>query len=158
MPRRIFHCICNGCAYKTNHSRNLLRHLKGRSHRAGDPLLERARLYVKGGEPPIHVTDPLTHTCKSPADASDPPTRLSVPPLPQVCDSSTQTEACCADCLEELVAVRMDNSEYRDYYPTPELMVAAAERLDAFEAAFNSPAEVQAYLKRIAREHVPGVG
>ena len=53
----------------------------------------------------------------------------------------------------------MDNSEYRDYYPTPELMVAAVERLDAFEAAFNSPAEVQAYpKKKIAREHVSGVG
>ena len=144
MPRRIFHCICNGCAYKTNHSRNLLRHLKGRSHRADDPLLERARLYVKGSDPPTHV--------------SDPPTHLGDPPPPKVCDSSTQTEACCADCLEELVAVRTDNSEYRDYYPTPELMVAAVERLDAFEAAFNSPAEVQAYLKRIAREQAPGVG
>ena len=60
--------------------------------------------------------------------------------------------------MAELVAIRIDNSEYRDFYPTVDLMISAAERLEAFEAVFNTPTEMHAYLKRVAPERRPGTG
>ena len=38
-------------------------------------------------------------------------------------------------------------SEYRDYFPTPEKMVTAIERLDAYEELFESPAAMHTFVK-----------
>ena len=154
MPRRVFECFYEGCVYKTNHSRNFLRHLEGRTHRADESVLAQARAYVKrNGIIPSRVKsrDPpyVSPRVKSP----DPP---SIPPRVAKNDAFTQTTApCCADCYDELVAVRIDNSEYRDFFPTPDLMIAAVEKLDAYEALFNTPADLKEYLKRIAPERMP---
>ena len=102
-----------------------MRHLKGRAHRADAMLLARAALYVKGGDPP-------------PPPVSDPPPKQ---------DMATQTETCCVDCLEELTAVKNDNIEYRDYFPTPEEMVQAVTDLDAYEEVFGSVLNMQAYMR-----------
>ena len=147
MPRRVFECFYEGCVYKTNHSRNFLRHLEGRTHRADESVLAQARAYVKrNGIIPSRVK------------SLDPPSD-SLPDPPRVImkkDASTQTAPCCADCLAELVAVRIDNSEYRDFFPTPDLMIEAVEKLDAYEAMFNTPADMKAYLKHTAPERMPG--
>ena len=147
MPRRVFGCFYEGCVYKTNHSRNFLRHLEGRAHRADESVLAQARAYVKrdGFLPPR-------------VNSRNPPSDSQLPDPPRVAknDASTQTTApCCANCLAELVAVRIDNIEYRDYFPTPELMIEAVEKLDAYEALFNTPADLTEYLKRIAPERMP---
>ena len=147
MPRRVFECFYEGCASKTNHSRNFLRHLEGRAHRADESVLAQARAYVKrdGFLPPrVKSRDP-------PSDS------LHVgPPRVVKKDASTQTTApCCANCLAELVAVRIDNIEYRDYFPTPEMMIEAVEKLDAYESVFNTPADMKAYLEHTAPERMP---
>ena len=140
MPRRVFECICDGCDYKSDHSRNFLRHLKGRSHKADETLLARANAYVKGEDspPPFKLPPPVQQRV--------------LPDPPRVKHISTQTEP---GCMEELVAIRIDNAEYRDYFPTVALMIAAAERLDAYEDVFESPKHMQEYLKRLAPERRP---
>ena len=110
-----------------------MRHLKGRAHRADTMLLARAALYVKGGDPP------------PPPVSAPPPPAISDPPPKQ--DMATQTETCCVDCLEELTAVKNDNIEYRDYFPTPEEMVQAVTDLDAYEEVFGSVLNMQAYMR-----------
>ena len=140
MPRRVFECICDGCEYTTNHSRNFLRHLKGRSHKADESLLARANAYVKGEVPP------------PPLKLPPPILQQVLPDPPRVKHISTQTEP---GCMEELEAIRTDNAEYRDYFPTVALMIAAVERLDAYEHIFESPKHMHEYLKRVAPERRP---
>ena len=139
MPRRVFECICDGCEYTTNHSRNFLRHLRGRSHKADESLLARATAYVKKEVSPPPLGLP-------------PSVQQRAPDPPRVKHISTQTES---GYMEELEAIRTDNVEYRDYFPTVALMIAAVERLDAFEDVFESPKHMQEYLKRLAPERRP---
>ena len=39
-------------------------------------------------------------------------------------------------------------SEYRDYFPTPEKMIRAVERLDAYEEIFESPAAMHTFIEQ----------
>ena len=139
MPRRVFECICDGCEYTTNHSRNFLRHLRGRSHNANESLLARANAYVKKEAPPSPLKLPV-------------PDQQRLPDPPRVKHISTQTES---GYMEELEAIRTDNVEYRDFFPTVALMIAAVERLDAYEGVFKSPEHMHEHLRRLAPELRP---
>ena len=41
-------------------------------------------------------------------------------------------------------------SEYRDFFPTPEIMIKAVERLDAHEDIFESPAAMRAIVEQVS--------
>ena len=58
-----------------------------------------------------------------------------------------EREPCCVDCMAELTAVKIDNSEYRDYFPTVDEMIEAVECLDAYREVFATPASMHAYLR-----------
>ena len=45
-------------------------------------------------------------------------------------------------------------SEYRDYFATPEIMIKAAERLDAYEEIFESPAAMPTFQVRVPESDV----
>ena len=40
-------------------------------------------------------------------------------------------------------------SEYRDYFTTPEIMIKAVERLDAYEEIFESPAAMRTFVEQV---------
>ena len=40
-------------------------------------------------------------------------------------------------------------SEYRDYFATPEIMIKAVERLDAYEEIFESPAAMRTFVEQV---------
>ena len=107
--------------------------MRGRAHRAGAAMMARAAAYVKGGracEP--QLLEPLEPRSPEPLERFEP-----LEPL----------EPCC-DCVVHLAAATLDNSEYRDYFPTVKGMIDAVECLDAYQDVFPTLADMHAYIQK----------
>ena len=135
---------------------NLLRHLRGRTHNASNAMMARALAYVQGAQPQVPGPQLLVALLPEPPQVPEPqglpePQCLPEPPClpePQGLPEPQVPEPPCCDCVAQLAAVRIDNSEYRDFFPTVDGMIKAVELLDTYQDVFPTPAHMHAYIKK----------